>query len=81
MSNDTIDLLIEFFEQERNYARESLASKAHSKRVELILNKRIDWFTTLIGTLQESKTEKGINILKGAIEREKKRLKQKETIK
>jgi len=71
--NEQIDLLIAFFEQERDYTREVVCNGAHSKTVTLVLNKRIEWFNTLIGTLQEVKNEEGIKMLKEAIEREKQR--------
>lgn len=72
-TTETIDLLITFFEQERDYAHESVCSKAHLKTVTLVLNKRIEWFDTLIGVLKEAKTDDGVIKLKEAIERENQR--------
>jgi hypothetical protein len=57
--NETIDLLITFFEQERDFVQESAESKAHSKIAKLVILKRYQWFNTLIGTLKEAKTEEG----------------------
>jgi hypothetical protein len=73
MTEETLDLLITFFEQERDFLKESAESKAHSKTAKLIILKRYQWFITLIGTLNEAKTEEGIKQIKEAIEREKER--------
>ena len=72
-TTETIDLLITFFEQERDFLKESSESKVHTKTTKLIILKRYQWFTTLIVTLNEAKTEEGIKQLKEAIEREKQR--------
>jgi hypothetical protein len=72
-TTETIDLLITFFEQERDFLKESSESKAHSKTAKLIILKRYQWFNTLIGIIKESKTEEGIKRLKAAIEQEKER--------
>jgi hypothetical protein len=69
--DERIDLLITFFEQERDYAGELLVTS--NKTRTRFLNKRIQWFNTLVGTLKESKTDEGIRNLKEAIERERKR--------
>jgi hypothetical protein len=71
--DEKLDLLITFFEQERDYAKESADSGAHTPLVVSHLTKRIQWHNTLIGVLKEAKTEEGITRLKDAIEKEKKR--------
>jgi hypothetical protein len=72
-TTETIDLLITFFEQERDFLKESAESKVHTKATKLIILKRYQWFITLIVTLNEAKTEDGIRMLKESIEREKER--------
>ena len=72
-TTETIDLLITFFEQERDFLKESAESKAHSETAKLIILKRYQWFNTLIGVIKEAKTEEGIIKLKETIEREKQR--------
>lgn len=80
MANETLDILIEFFEQEQGYTKEVYNRPDKTESDRMLLKRRIDWFTTLIGTLKEAKTEKGVQMLKEAIEREKLRLKQKEMV-
>jgi hypothetical protein len=72
-TTETIDLLITFFEQERDFVQESAESMTHSKVAKLIILKRYQWFNTLVGVLKEAKTDEGVIKLKEAIEREKQR--------
>ena len=73
MTDETLDLLITFFEQERDFLKESSEGKAHSVVAKRIILRRYQWFNTLIGVIKEAKTEEGIKTLKAAIEQEKQR--------
>jgi hypothetical protein len=70
MTDETLDLILQFIKQERNHAVKKRDDKKYRMYTQ-ILDRRIAWFDNLIAIIEESQTGEGLQRLKDAIEKNK----------